>query len=194
MGRGGLEPSPRGALAPVIVTIIFVVGGIALAAFLLFSVRGTRNATGKLEDVGTFTRPVDLLAFQNLTDPKEEEFLRSKLPREVFQSVQRERMRAVLEYVERTAWNASVLLRVGESLRHEEPALAAMGRDLANAALRLRVTALLAIAVLHLRIRLPGVHISVQPLADGYEGLRRQFARVARVQRPAEVTHLLAAL
>jgi hypothetical protein len=178
----------------VIITVILVVAGISFAGYLFFTVRGSMSATGTLDDLGAVTRPVDLLAFRNLTDPAEEEFLRSRLRGEVFRRIERERLRAALEYVERTAWNASVLLRMGEGLRHEEPALAALGRDLASAALRLRLNALLAMGVLRLRIWLPGVHIPVQQLAHGYEELRDQFARLARAQRPSQVSHLLAAL
>lgn len=176
------------------IVILFVVVGIALAAYLLYTVRAGVRASGTLDDVGNCTRPVDLLAFRNLTDPSEEEFLRARLGPEGFQRIERERLRAALEYVQRTAWNAGVLLRVGEALRHEEPELAAMGHDLASAALRLRINALLAIAVLRLRLLLPGVHISVEQLASGYEQMCDQFARVARMQRPSQVSHLLSAL
>lgn len=177
-----------------IVTAILVVLGIALAAFLLFTVRGNLSATGKLDDVGTFTRPVDLLAFRNLTDREEEEFLRSNLSRSMFRRVERERLRAAVEYVQRAAWNAAVLLRIGESLHKEQPEMAGVGRELASAALRLRLNALAVLALLYLRLWLPGVVVSVPQLARRYEDVRDQFARVARAQRPAQVGHMLAGL
>ena len=175
------------------VVIIVVVAAMLFAGTLLVVVRGGPGASGTLDDVGPHTRPVDLLAFRNLIDPDEEAFLRERLAPADFRRIERERLRAALEYVKRTAWNAAVLLRVGESLRHEQ-AVAGMGRDLASAALRLRMNALAALALLHVRLWMPGIAIALPQLARGYEDLRDHFARIARSQRPAQVTHLLASL
>lgn len=177
-----------------IATAILVAAALALAGFLFYVVRGTSRAKGTLEEVGTATQPVDLLAFRNLVDPAEDEFLRTNLPPEVFRRVQRERLRAAIVYVERSAANAAVLLRIGEAMRQEDPAVAEMGREIANAALRLRLYAVMVLAILHARVWFPTIHTPVQEVSTRYEELRNQFGRLARTRRPAEAGHLLSAL
>ena len=177
-----------------IVTAILVAAGLALAGFLLYVVRGTGGTKGTLEEVGKATRPVDLAAFRNLVDPAEDEFLRTSLPAAVFRRVQRERLRAAIVYVERSAANAAVLLRIGEALSREDPALAVMGREMANAALRLRVYAVMVLAILHARLWFPSIAMPVQEVSTRYEELRDRFGRLARTRRPAEAGHLIAAL
>ncbi len=175
-------------------TAILVGAGLALAGFLFLVVRGTTAAKGKLEEIGTVTRPVDLAAFRNLVDPAEDEFLRQSLPPAAFRRVQRQRLRAAIVYVERSAANAAVLLRIGEALRREDPAAAAMGQEIADAALRLRVYALLVLAILHTRVWFPSIGTPVHEVGTRYEELRNQFGRLARSRRPAEAGRLVAAL
>lgn len=177
-----------------ITTAILIAAGLGLAAFLFSVVRGSTAAKGTLEEVGTATRPVDLQAFQNLMDPAEDEFLRSILAPPVFRRVQRERLRAAIGYVERSAANAAVLLRIGEALGKEDPSVAAIGREMVKAALRLRVYALLVVMILHLRIWMPSVSAPVHEVSTRYEELRNQFGRLARTRRPADAGHLLASL
>lgn len=177
-----------------IVTAILVASALALAAFLFFVVRGSSPAKGTLEEVGTATQPVDLAAFRNLVDPAEDEFLRASLPAAAFRRVQRERLRAAIVYVERSAANAAVLLRIGEAMSGEGAEVAAMGREIANAALRLRVYALPALAILHTRVWFPQLATPVGEVSARYEHLRDQFGRLARTRRPAEAGRLVSAL
>ncbi len=177
-----------------IVTAIIVGAALALAGSLFYVARGASRAKGTLDEVGVATRPVDLVAFRNLVDPAEDEFLRANLSPAVFRRVQRERLRAALVYVERSAANAAVLLRIGEALAREDEESAAMGREIANAALRLRVYALLAMAMLHARVWFPSLGTPVQEVSRRYEELLDRFGRVARTRKPAEAGHLMAAL
>lgn len=177
-----------------IVTAILVAAGLALAGFLFCVVRGSHRAKGMLEEVGTVTRPVDLAAFRNLVDPAEDEFLRANLPPAAFRRVQRERLRAAIVYVQRSAANAAVLLRIGEAMSREEPEMAALGREIADAALRLRMYALMVLVVLHARVWFPQIGAPVAEVSTRYEHLRDQFGRLARTRRPAEAGHLMAAL
>ncbi|MFZ0802262.1 MAG: hypothetical protein WAN70_08850, partial [Terriglobales bacterium] len=55
----------------------------------------------QVEDI----RSVDLRAFRNLTDPEEEEYLRLNLPPADFRRIQRERLRAAVEYIRCAAFN-----------------------------------------------------------------------------------------
>ena len=135
-------------------TLIFV----ALAIlFLLLYLEGGRNSSlQRLEDLAGRTRPVDLEAFRNLVDPAEEDFLHSNLSPRQFREVQRERMRAALEYVQNTAHNAAFLLRVGErGPQNADPRIAQAGRQLIDSALRLRAYALLSAAKLYVRMVFP---------------------------------------
>ena len=79
-------------------------------------------------------------------------------------------------------------------MRGQDPGLAEIGREMVNAALRLRVNALLVLGVLYFRICFPSVTAPVQQVSSQYEELLRQFARLARTQRPAQAGHLLSAL
>lgn len=175
-------------------TILLVAAGLVLMGFLFLAARGSTAAKGRLEEVGVVTRPVDLVAFQNLVDPAEDEFLRLYLSPDRFRQVQRMRLRAAVEYVERSAANAAVLLRIGEGLPKQDPAVAEIGREIASAALRLRVYALAVVLVLYFRICFPTITAPVEQLGARYEELRNQFARLARMQRPADAGHLMAAL
>ncbi len=177
-----------------ITTAILVAAALALAGFLFYVARGSSSAKGTLEEVGTATRPVDLAAFRNLVDPAEDEFLRRSLAPAVFRRVQRERLRAAMVYVERSAANATVLLRIGEALAREDAESAALGREMANAALRLRVYALLVLVVLHARVWFPSLGAPVHEVSTRYEELRDRFGRVARTRKPAEAGRLVAAL
>lgn len=177
-----------------IVTAILVACALALAGSLFYVARGASSAKGTLEEVGVVTRPVDLAAFRNLVDPAEDEFLRAHLSPGVFRRVQRERLRAAIVYVERSAANAAVLLRIGEALAREDAESAATGREIANAALRLRVYALMVLAILHARVWFPSLGAPVQEMSKRYEDLLDRFGRVARTRKPAEAGHLMAAL
>jgi len=177
-----------------IATILLVVAALALAGLLLYVARGSSRAKGTLEEVGVETHPVDLAAFRNLVDPAEDEFLRANLAPAVFRRVQRQRLRAAILYVERSAENAAVLLRIGEALNGEEPEVAAMGREIANAAVRRRMNAVMVLAILHVRVWFPSMGMPAQEVSTRYEELRRQFGRLARTRRPAEAGRLVAAL
>jgi hypothetical protein len=114
---------------------------------------------------------LDLEAFHNLVDPAEEDYLRTRLSPEVFHTIQRKRMRAALEYVRRTAYNASILLRVGEAARQNaNPEIAAAASELIQDALRLRINAKIATLILYGRIVL-GARISAGRVIQTYDNL-----------------------
>jgi len=140
-------------------------------------------------------KPVDMPAFRNLIDPVEEDYLREHLPAHTFRHIQRQRMRAALEYVQRTAYNGALLLRVGEAARRDHnPAVAAAARELVNNALQLRMNAKLATVVLYGRIAMPGARISLGRITDAYENLTRGLVRLARLQDPASAARVSAAV
>lgn len=178
-----------------ILTLILVAAALLFAALLLWVVRGQAQIVRELPQLEGHTRPVDLAAFRNLIDPTEEEYLQQHLSTSKFRAVQRERLRAALEYVQRTDHNAAILLRVGEAARRDQnPEVAAAARELVSNALRLRVNAKLATVVLYGRLLMPGARISVTQITDTYENLTQGLLRLARLQDPAYATRVAAAI
>jgi hypothetical protein len=176
-------------------TLILIAFSAALVLVMLWAARGHHRRIRGPQELGGLTQPVDLAAFRNLVDPAEEAYLREHLSGRTFREVQRQRMRAALEYVRRTASNAAILLRLGEAARQDQdPAVAIAGRELVNSALRLRVNALLAIGVLYVRIALPGTRVSVGRVIEIYETLTEGVVRLTRLQDPAYTARISAVL
>jgi len=139
-----------------ITTALLIAFALVVVGVLVRAIRRRRAPVPDLHALEAHTQPVDLAAFRNLVDPAEEDYLRENLPAGPFHALQRERMRAALEYVRRTAYNSAILLRVGEAARRDpNPEVAAAARTLMNDALRLRMNAMLAMVVLYGRIAMP---------------------------------------
>ncbi|PYV47185.1 MAG: hypothetical protein DMG94_07095, partial [Acidobacteria bacterium] len=80
-------------LASVIVVLAF------LALFLILHVVKGHHATGRdLDQLASRLQAVDVDAFRNLIDEREEEYLREHLPQREFRGIQRERKLAAIEY------------------------------------------------------------------------------------------------
>lgn len=174
-------------------TLIFV--ALAILLLLLYIEGGQNSSVKGLEDLAGRTRPVDLEAFRNLVDPQEEEFLRASLRPPEFRAIQRERMRAALEYVRNTSHNASCLLHLGEAAaRSADSGISQAGRQLVDSALRLRVYALLSGTMLYLRMLLPGTRLSYGRLADKYQHLSALASQLALMQYPTQAARLSALL
>ncbi len=173
----------------------FILIVVALAIlFLLLYLEGRRNSSvNSVDDLKGRTRHVDLEAFRNLVDAREEEFLRANLARSEFRAVQRERARAAVEYIGNTARNAAVLLRLGEAAtRSPDPRIAQAGRQLMDSALRLRAYALLSSAGLYARMVFPEARLSYGQLADNYQRLSLLANHLALMQHPAQAARLSA--
>jgi hypothetical protein len=165
----------------------------ALAVLLaLVCLEGRRySAVHQLEDLAGRTRPVDIEAFRNLVDPREENFLRDSMVPKQFRAVQRDRMRAALSYIHNTAYNAAFLLRVGAAAaRSPDPRIAQAGRQLTDRALRLRAYALLSSAKLYVRIAFPDARLSYGRLADNYQSLSALAGQLALMQHPTHAARL----
>ena len=166
-----------------------------MALLVLYAVRGKTSPIAGLDDLVGRTRPVDIDAFRNLIDPAEEEFLRENLPAGEFRAVQRERLRAAVEYVSCAAHNAAILVRLGESARlNLDPKISEAGQQLLDTALRLRLYALLATVRLYLGIALPGIHLSAGRLVDNYQHLSSLAGQLVFMQRPDRISRLPAIL
>jgi len=178
------------------ITTTLIIAFVALAFFVLVRAALARHVpAASLQALDACIQPVDVPAFRNLVDPAEEDYLRAHLSADKFRAIQRQRMRAALEYVQRTAYNGAILLRVGEAARYDHnPAVAAAARELVNNALRLRLNAKLATVALYGRIAMPGARFSVGRITDAYENLTQGMLRLARLQDPACAARVSAAV
>jgi hypothetical protein len=173
------------------VAFVLILISLTVLAFLFSVARGRSAKVSTLEDLSGHTRPVDLESFRNLIDPAEEEFLRTNLSARNFRIVQRERLRAALEYVQWASQNAAVLLRLGEAARASaDPPIAEAAQLLIANALRLRLYALLTIPKLYVGIALPGAHLSRGHLVDRYQKLSTQARQLVVMQNPTRTPRL----
>ena len=176
-------------------TLLFVLFSLAGVAVLLRAARGQAVAVRSIEQLENLTRPVDLEAFRNLMDPAQEAFLRERMPARQFRVVQRERMRAALDYVGRAAHNAAILIRLGEAARASDvPEVAHSAQALVNRALQMRLYAQLARLQIGLRIVFPHVGLSFGQLIESYQSLRERVAHLVRLQQPAYAARIASAL
>jgi hypothetical protein len=179
----------------VTIAAILVAFGVVAIVFLLVVARGQAREISKIEDLPGRTRPVDIEAFRNLMDPAEERYLREQLPPREFRRVHRLRMLAAVEYVERAAANAAILIRLGEAARTSaDPELARAGQRLADTALRVRVYALLVETKLYIAAVLPGANLSLAPLVDRYAGMTDVAGTLTRLQNPSMAGRIAAEL
>ncbi len=175
------------------ITLIVFAVALLLAALMLRAARGHAAMVRELAELEGLTEAVDLAAFRNLVDPAEEEYLRANLPRRHFRMIQRQRMRAALEYVERTKRNGAILLRLGESARRDANSeVAAAGRELVSRALRLRITAQVATGILYAQIAMPEAHVSIGQVTDMYESLTNGLLQLARLQNSTYANRIAA--
>jgi hypothetical protein len=168
-----------------IITLLLVVVAFLALGFLIRLARGRASSSEALENPTEHIRAVDVEAFRNLVDRDEEEFLRANLPPVEFHRIQRERLRAAVEYVSCAAQNAAILSRLADAGRHSSnPATAEAAEKLVDNAIRLRLYASLAIPKLYLGMILPGVHISPVPVAESYEQMTRLVVLLGCLQYP----------
>jgi hypothetical protein len=178
-----------------IMVLILGLFALLMMAVLLHAVRGQSGSVHNLQELEGSTQPVDLVAFRNLTDPGEEQYLREQLGPAEFRAVQRERLRAALGYVRRAANNASILLRVGEvARRNPDLEIVKAADELVASAFRLRIYTLLAVGLLYARILVPQARWNFGQVAADYQGLRERVAKLCRLQLPTQAGRISAAL
>jgi len=165
-----------------IAAFLLIVGLIAIFALVYFA-RGNRSHQD-LEQLASHLRPVDVNAFLNLTDQREEEFLRKRLPAAEFRRIQRERTLAAIEYVWVAGKNASILIRLAEAARQSpDPEICAVGQKLLDRALRLRLYALATVPRLYIGILFPRA-IGSRSVAESYGGMVRQVVMLGCLRYP----------
>jgi len=168
-----------------ITTAILVFVALLALFCLLWLAKAHASTSEALQNPAEHIHAVDVEAFRNLVDPEEEEFLRTNLRPAEFRRIQRERLRAAVEYVSCAAQNAAILLRLADAGRRSpDPATAEAAQKLVDNALRLRLYALHAIPRLYLGMILPGSRISSVGVAERYEQMTRQVVLLGCLQYP----------
>jgi len=154
-----------------ITTLLFVLVGLSAVLFLGRAVHGRTEPISSVAEATARMKQIDLPAFTNLIDPAQREYLRSRLSRHDFAYLERMRNRVCLEYVKRIADNATVLLSWGRSalLSPELAAYKDEAREIVDAAMTVRLTALYAIAQLYLGVVMPSLELQVGSLLTKYQ-------------------------
>jgi hypothetical protein len=165
--------------------IFSVIGVLALLLIIRLAI-GHYRAGGNLDELALQLRPMDVEAFRNLIDEREQDFLRERLTRGEFRSVNRERMLAAVEYVWCATQNAGILIRLAEAAKQDkDPATAAAAEKLLGSAVRLRLYAFRVIPRLYLAVLLPRPGSGPIFVADTYDNMNRQFVLLGCMQYSA---------
>jgi hypothetical protein len=168
----------------IITVLIIFVAALALIFFVLRGFGSARTAS----EVSALTQqimPVDLEAFRNLTEPSEEEFLRTRLSTRQFRAIQRERLRASIDYLGGVSHNANILLQLGQLARRSpDERIAEAGRRLTDDALRTRLYSMMAVCKLGVRYVFPEAALQPDAVIDRYEQVTEAAVRLGRMQHP----------
>jgi len=177
-------------LAVILIAVAFSV----LGSLMFLAKKGRALTRVNANDFALSIHPVDIDAFRNLVDPHEEQFLRESLSDDDFREVNRERLRAAVEYVTCVAKNAAILMHVGENARHSlNPSVAEAGNRLVSSALHLRRYAFLAYFKLYMGIVLPGRRVPVIAITEDYEKTARLGVVLGCLRQPRSASTVVSA-
>lgn len=136
-------------------------------------------------------QPLDIAAFRNLIDPREDEYLRCRLPARDFRRVQRKRLRAAAAYVRTAAQNASFLVRTGQmALASGHVPTTEAARQLVDEALLLRRNAAFALLRIYSASIWPTAGFAVTPILDGYNRMAGSAMLLGRLQNPSAAVRI----
>jgi hypothetical protein len=169
----------------------------ALAATTAFVIRHVaRGSAARLNGAGDLegrTQAIDLLAFRNLMDPAQEEFLRGSVSAREYRHLKRLRDGVAVSYVTAVFHNAAILIRLGEALQRE-PATAEEGARIVQLALKNRISAAFLLAKLAAGWLYPAGDFSTDILASDYSQLTESIGRILRRTMPLRCSQILADL
>jgi hypothetical protein len=169
---------------------LVIAAAVALGVLLNFAVSRSLQHKQTSDAVRTI-RPIDVVAFRNLIDPAENEYLRRSLPPAQFRLVRRARLRAMAAYIQVVGENATALVRMGESaLTGDDLRVAAAAQQVVNDALRLRRNSALALARIYLALAWPNSEFAAERVVDRYEQLSGSAMVLGRLQNPAAAVRL----
>lgn len=158
-----------------ITPLIFIAIGVGALLLIIYLFRGNRTSEKSFDDVVEQLQPIDVNAFRNLIDEKEEDYLRAQLETSEFRSIHRERMLAAVEYVWGAARNAGILIHLAEAVQHDpDPAVASAALSLLENASKLRLYALRVVPQLWLSMLIPGLRLTPLSVAESYDAVARE--------------------
>ncbi len=165
-------------------TITLLLLLLAVVTLALFFLRGVGSGIALDEaQLSQQIRPVDLDAFCNLINPEDEEYLRSTLSQREFHVIERQRLRAAVDYLLGVSHNAALLLHLGQTAkRSPDERIAQAGRDLVDNALPLRIFCVLAICKLFIRIIFPASLLQPSGIVESYQQMTDKAAQLCRLQ------------
>jgi hypothetical protein len=175
-------------LAIIIVISAVLALGIIVRLAIAQSLQARRSA-----NLAATIYPIDIVAFRNLIDPAEDDYLRRRLPSAQFRMVRRERLRAMAAYVQVAGRNAAVLVRMGElAVASGDARVAEAAHQLVNDALLLRRNATVALARIYLALAWPYSEFAAVRVVDRYERVSGSAMLLGRLQNPAVPVRLAA--
>lgn len=164
--------------------IILIIGA-ALALTFILGITVSRGLQVRRGD-RLQIEPIDIEAFRNLVDPREDEYLRRRLPTAEYHTVQRKRLRAAAAYIQAAGRNAAVLTLIGQAaLSAADSSTAEAARQLVDNALLLRRNAMLAWLRIYIALAWPNSAQSAGSIVHGYERLNGCAMLLGRLQNPA---------
>jgi hypothetical protein len=175
--------------------IILVIAA-ALALIFILSVTLSRSLQLSRSSVlAAQIQPIDVEAFRTLVDPREDAYLRRRLPAAEFRLVRRERLRAMAAYVRTAGRNAAVLVSMGQTASTASDATTAeAARQLIDNALLLRRNAAFALLRIYFALAFPNSGLAAAPILRGYEQLNGSAMLLGRLQNPAAPVRISATL
>jgi hypothetical protein len=172
--------------APMTLAIILVIAAALALVVILRVALSRRLQVSAGHSLAGQIQPIDVMAFRNLVDPAEDEYLRRRLPAAEFRMVRRKRLRAMAAYVQTAANNAAVLVRIGQDASNLSDAhtLEAASR-LVDDALLLRRNATFALVRIYIALALPNSGFGGAPVLESYEKLNGSAMLLGRLRNPA---------
>lgn len=165
---------------------LFAGAGLLGLFLILYLAKSLRAKGGNLDELAAQLRPMDVDAFRNLIDEREEEYLRAHLPMREFRGVHRERMLAAVEYVWCATRNTSILMSLGEAAKQSsDPMVIAAADRLLDHALGLRLYALQALPRMYLSMLFPSAGRAPHFIAETYDTMVRQAVVIGCLRHPA---------
>lgn len=160
----------------------------ALGVFFLW-MRGRRLAGFDEAEISARINAFDLGAFRNLVDPEEEQYLRENLPAGDFRTLQRERLKAALDYVDALSENGALLLQLGHAAKtSSDPRVAEAGQHIVDNAVRLRLYTLRVRTGLYAKIAFPSAKVEPAEVLTQYQEASNWASLLKRLRHLGEST------
>src|SRR5712671_2837396 len=173
------------------ITLLIVPLSLLLTIALFAAVRSQRAPIVSLEDFQRRWNAVNLQALLNLTDQREERYLRENLSRSDFKMIQRKRLAVTWEYLSRVGANARLMVKAGQAIQHSthgEQSLEA--RSLVADSMRLRTAVLQAQFSVATRFVFPQIHSPITSGLEHYSVMREHIEQAFAERRIHAVVKL----